>query len=645
MRASPIRRSHRPHRTVLVGVLVAGLLPLGALPASAGLVTSHPLCGTSVTTDLVLEEDLQCLLEDLTDGVALVVTGDGVTVDLRGHSVVLLDDEAESLTLGIVIDDAVGVRVENSSRIPSFVDGFDVGIVADEGSGNIIGGVEIIPSDGALLVDSASAGPALSVPIEELGVESGGVLVIGSDGTRVENVRVVSLPFLAPVGASPSVELDLLEVGSIGVGVLGSAGVQVRGSTVLAQGIGIAVIDSVDVDVRQNAVRFSEFGLAASYVEDVRLVDNRVIESVIGIYTGDPAFLLPGDLGAPADPGSTGDAPDPMSRPGRDGGGGAGTLADGLAEARASGIRGPAVSLEEWARERGIPLGAGRAVLAPRVTEDGVLPSAMDVSPSSIPASSAVDVLLRGNRVNDAYLAGILAFATTRTTLRGNIVEDTGQVLLGPGPGISEFQGTGIVVALAEAPTVTGNRLARNLSGMTLSSAVDPLVSGNRSRNDFLFGILVTEAEPDGGHGVPARNAVVRNSVTDDAWFGGMIVSDLEGATIDRNRVVGTEGDGFLLDDLSGSMTRNTVDRAIFAGFVLGYVPEFLFGPGATVGGADVGPSEVSGISGLTFTRNVAMGNGRQGFDTGEESEPVPGSRNRATRNGIPGCGLVNCGR
>lgn len=132
----------------LVACTVAFALPLRA--RGAGLA-----CGTRVDTSVTLRNDLgPC------SAGGLVITADGVTVDLNGHRIfgsTSVGDQA-----GVVFDRTVRSTVKNGT-----ITGFDAGVVIDGGSQNAVKRIKAFANVG---------GP-------ELG---DGIIVMGSDANLIK---------------------------------------------------------------------------------------------------------------------------------------------------------------------------------------------------------------------------------------------------------------------------------------------------------------------------------------------------------------------------------------------------------------------------------------------------------------------------
>ena len=123
-----------------------------------------PVCGSEITRDTTLEADLAC-----PRGPALVVTADGVTLDLGGHVVAGEPGELRFLEggapgPGILLRGVSGVTVRNGT-----VQGFHAGVVVEGGAGNVVEGLTVQDNIGT--------------PDGELG---DGIVVNESRGNRVE---------------------------------------------------------------------------------------------------------------------------------------------------------------------------------------------------------------------------------------------------------------------------------------------------------------------------------------------------------------------------------------------------------------------------------------------------------------------------
>ena len=123
-----------------------------------------PRCGVEITRDTTLPADLTC-----PRGPALVVTADGVTLDLGGHVVSGEPDdprhvEGGAAGPGILLRGVRGVTVRNGT-----VQGFQAGVLVEGGSANVVEGLTVQDN--------------LGTPDGELG---DGIVVNESRGNRVE---------------------------------------------------------------------------------------------------------------------------------------------------------------------------------------------------------------------------------------------------------------------------------------------------------------------------------------------------------------------------------------------------------------------------------------------------------------------------
>jgi len=121
-----------------------------------------------ITEDTVLDGDLLC-----PEGPGVVVTGDGLTLDLGGHRV-SGDPDTTGMGAGILLRGVSNVTVRNGT-----VEHFDAGVVIDGGSDNVIEGLIVQDNFGN--------------PDSELG---DGIVINGSRGNRVQaNVVQRNGPF------------------------------------------------------------------------------------------------------------------------------------------------------------------------------------------------------------------------------------------------------------------------------------------------------------------------------------------------------------------------------------------------------------------------------------------------------------------
>ena len=119
-------------------------------------------CGQEITEDTTLDRDLTCRT-----GPALVVTTDGVTLDLGGHTI-FGDRNGANNGPGIVLREVTGVTVRNGT-----VQYFGAGIVVRGGGQNVVENLTVQDNTGTTEGDFGD-----------------GIVVDGSSENRVENNTV-----------------------------------------------------------------------------------------------------------------------------------------------------------------------------------------------------------------------------------------------------------------------------------------------------------------------------------------------------------------------------------------------------------------------------------------------------------------------
>jgi hypothetical protein len=653
-------------RRALVVALTFALLPLGALPATAGgggffptgcdvLEPTEPFeVGAADLVGGVFRLDRDHCFE--TPGAAITIATSGATIDLNGFSIEWRETVEEAgvgptddpepepepfePTVAILAEGLDGVRVVNSSRRPSYITNFEVGVAigrADPEDARVRGAVvrDVIirprfpdfdfPDDpidddpiGDGAIDTGSPAGALNslgdigprffdgyygdVP-EDFGFSSG-VLLIGVEGATVRDVTVEWPGFAF---------FDLFGFSTFGIAVGESAGVAVLDSTVNGATAGI-ILEVIDGGVvRGNAVTGAFFGIVAAEAERVRIDRNRLARTLFGIAVGDVGGLLTGPNGsaAPADV----EAAERFER--------------AIAAAEADGVI-EAGSLD------------GVAPLAATSLGDG------EVGPSNGDGfdPAAIDVVVERNSIGGSAIIGIAVFETLRTRVdRNTITDGLASFFFFAGEGVAPAQpgtpGLGIVAVENIAPTVTRNRTARNTEGIVVMDALDPLVHRNIMTDELLIGLVVDSTAPDGGYGVKARNSVSQNRISGYGYDVAQVSVDMVGADIRGNRVSRATGFGHLVISVSGRVNGNSVDRARESGFLfLGYGDGDIEPPFASA----VGPM-VNGGPTVNVSRNRATRNGGFGFYSDSEPELLPGRRNVAKDNGIANCVGVACRR
>ena len=83
--------------TVCLAAMLSALFP----PAGA----QGTLCGATIVSDLVLDEDLTCV------GTALVIGADGITLDLNGRTI-----SGSGTGEGVLVSGRSGLTVKNGTR-------------------------------------------------------------------------------------------------------------------------------------------------------------------------------------------------------------------------------------------------------------------------------------------------------------------------------------------------------------------------------------------------------------------------------------------------------------------------------------------------------------------------------------------------
>src|SRR5262245_25345302 len=125
--------------TALVGVAVLALV--GAAPQARAVTTPITMCGQTVGTNAVLVTDLECT------GHGIVVVAPGITVDLKGHTLVgdrgandagVFDAGHDRITIknGVIRNFGYGINAD--------LDASQISIVNVVSSGNFSPGISIV---------------------------------------------------------------------------------------------------------------------------------------------------------------------------------------------------------------------------------------------------------------------------------------------------------------------------------------------------------------------------------------------------------------------------------------------------------------------------------------------------------------------
>ena len=167
----------------VVGALGAGMLTLtGMVVSGEPAAASHIQCGAVITQSISLDGDLgPC------PGNGLVVRGNNITIDLRGHRIFAANGPEE--TAGIRLGMVNGVTVRNGT-----VEGFDAGIAIFGGSGNTVRNITAQNNRNDLL-EPFPFTPGEALPPEQhplmLCDFGDGIMTFASDNNRIESNRVI----------------------------------------------------------------------------------------------------------------------------------------------------------------------------------------------------------------------------------------------------------------------------------------------------------------------------------------------------------------------------------------------------------------------------------------------------------------------
>jgi len=199
----------------IAAALLAGPFAIATVPSALSSWVSASgmsgLCGTSIKSDLSLNQDMTC------SGNGIGVGVDGVTISLNGHS--LIGPGSGLPTIGIRVIGRASVSIVG----PGAISGFTVGIL-------VLNSTTIAASDVRVV---GSSGGAID-----------GIRVVLSSGVRVEGVSVSGVRDDAiEVYASSNVWLDGNRLMDNGAGVAftdtTSSGIMVTGNLIVRNGCGI----------------------------------------------------------------------------------------------------------------------------------------------------------------------------------------------------------------------------------------------------------------------------------------------------------------------------------------------------------------------------------------------------------------------
>ena len=123
---------------LLAPALLLGLLAWNAAPAAA----SHVACGDTITQDTTLDGDLTC------PGNGLVISANGVTLDLGGHAI---SGSGAAFSTGVTARQ--DVTLEDVTIRRGTIRGFDTGVLAEGGGGMAVRGLAITDNVTGIVID------------------------------------------------------------------------------------------------------------------------------------------------------------------------------------------------------------------------------------------------------------------------------------------------------------------------------------------------------------------------------------------------------------------------------------------------------------------------------------------------------------
>ena len=220
------------HAARAVAIGSAGLLTLAFVSTFVALgAGSTSLCGTSITENLKLKEDLVC------SGNGIRVGADGITIDLNGHRII--GPGTALPTVGIVIGGHSHVKIVGPGTVTKFRTG--------------------------ILIASSD-----HVKVEKLKIVENGRLVpsfASSDGIRVWSSTNVKIE-----------DAKIERNGNDGVELMSSTGVEIEESKIRENGAGIHFVGSTGNSVEENKITRNTCGVKGptdgNAFEDNKFKDN-----------------------------------------------------------------------------------------------------------------------------------------------------------------------------------------------------------------------------------------------------------------------------------------------------------------------------------------------------------------------------------
>jgi len=179
-------------------LFIASLLVFSALIAVASqpstiLAQTTDLCGSTITSDLQLTEDITCEEDGIT------VAGDNLTVNLNGFSI--RGPGSDSTTTGILVDGVSGVNIIG----PGMVTGFSTGVAYSDATGGAMRDVYVGTNDICVLLDGTTGTTIHQDYIADCSI---GVLNRASHDTVIEELQMSSNDDGVRLEESTGVDID-----------------------------------------------------------------------------------------------------------------------------------------------------------------------------------------------------------------------------------------------------------------------------------------------------------------------------------------------------------------------------------------------------------------------------------------------------
>jgi hypothetical protein len=268
--------------------IVALLLVTATIAMSAGPARAALSCGTVVTSDLVLTEDLVCSGVD-----ALVVGSDGITIDLGGYKI---RNTGGGIVNGVTILGHSNVTVQNGKVL-----GFYRNVIFEDSPNGVALDLVVRRGGGSgLLFFHSDNGTAKRIDVRN--VPDAGVDVAFSNSVNISEITVRRAGWGIFVVDSVGTEISNVDVrwSLRGVAVYTAHGTTVTDSVVRNnRDYGVVSEDATKTNILRSTITGN--GIGVYYFlqsEGGRVQDNRINNNDIGVYLG--AMVGPG-LPASAD--------------------------------------------------------------------------------------------------------------------------------------------------------------------------------------------------------------------------------------------------------------------------------------------------------------------------------------------------------